>query len=88
MKERRININKTYDGAYVQTLIDSAYNDGVSFGKRIGKREAEVEYETREHKEYECGYVRGYDDAGTDVLELSDVLKRILNITSNDWGNT
>ena len=84
MKERRIDINKTYDGEYVQTLIDLAYNDGVSFGKRIGKREAEVEYETREHKEYERGYVRGYDDAGTDVLELSDVLKRILNIANND----
>lgn len=84
MKERRININKTYDGAYVQTLIDLAYNDGVSFGKRIGRREAEVEYATHEHEEYERGYVRGYDDAGADVLELSDVLKRILNIENSD----
>lgn len=75
-----IDKNQTYDGNRVEALIDSAYDEGVKFGRRIGKREAEVKYEAQEHKKYERGYENGYNSAGADLLELASILRKILNI--------
>ena len=69
-----IDPKKQYSGSRVLELLDISFNNGYNKGKRDCDELARVAH----HDGYTIGYEKGYSEASTELVQLKELLKRLL----------